>query len=68
MLSMLKNLFGHKSRGFGRFGRRQSGIGRMFGNRRGGMALGSIAALAAPFVMRKLRSRRTQRANVAAGY
>lgn len=26
--------------------------------RRGGMALGSLAALAAPFVIRKLRSRR----------
>lgn len=66
MLSIFKNLFGHRSRGFGRFGRRRSGLGRMVGNHRG-MALGSLAALAAPFIMRKLRARHSGR-NVAAGY
>ncbi|HEU0036184.1 MAG TPA: hypothetical protein VFQ53_36475 [Kofleriaceae bacterium] len=40
----------------------------MFANRRGGITLGSVAALAAPFIWRKLRDRRAQRAAVANTY
>lgn len=64
-MSFLENLFGRRSRGFGRFGRsgrRQNALTRTFGNRRGGMALGTLAAIAAPFIMRKLRHRRAEHA------
>jgi hypothetical protein len=58
MMSLLNNLFGRRHRRFGGFGRRSHHLDR----RSGGMALGSIAALAAPFVIRKLRQRRAHHA------
>lgn len=66
MLSMLRNLFGSRSRGFNPFGRRRHGIGRTINDHRGGAALGSIAALAVPFLVRHLRSRHSQRATMGA--
>jgi len=59
MMSLFGNLFGRRSRygRFGGFGRRSRGFGHGFGGRRG-MTLGGIAAIAAPFLIRKLRSRR----------
>jgi len=36
--------------------------------RRGGMALGTIASLAAPFIIRKVMQRRSQRAYAAPAY
>jgi hypothetical protein len=66
MMSLLNNLFGRRSRGFGRFGRRHRGMAHNLGGRRGGMELGTIAAIAAPFIMRKMRSRHMQRAQGAA--
>jgi hypothetical protein len=61
MLSFLNNLFGRRSRGFARFGRRQNNLAHTLGGRRGGMALGTLASIAAPFVIRKLMARRAQR-------
>jgi hypothetical protein len=54
MPSFLRNLFGRPSR-FSRFG-----FGRQpyVTPRRGGIGLGALAALAAPFIIRKLRARR----------
>ena len=70
MLNLLANLFGRNQRSF--FGRRpQSGLGALLHGRRqsgygrrGGMALGTIASIAAPFLIRKLQNRRTQRAGL----
>lgn len=67
MLSLLANLF---------LGRRRSGLAGMFSSRRrGGLAntlnsnrrasaLGTVATVAAPFLIRKLMDRRAQRAAV----
>jgi hypothetical protein len=54
MMAMLRNLFGRPSR-FARFG-----IGRqpLVTPRRGGIGLGALAALAAPFIIRRMRARR----------
>jgi hypothetical protein len=57
MLNLFKNLFGGRRRRFGRFGR-SNNLARTFGRHRGGFGLGSLAAIAAPFLIRKLRSRR----------
>jgi len=69
MLSLLSNLF---------LGRRRTGIAGLFDRRRRGgavnavnnnrtaSALGTIATIAAPFVIRKLMERRSQRAAAAA--
>jgi hypothetical protein len=68
MLSLLSNLFGRRSRGFNPFARRQSGFQRM-SNHKGGItagALGSIAAVAVPFLVQRMRARHAQRANVGA--
>lgn len=54
---------------FGNMGRRNSFFGNLFGRRRsavtpkrGGIALGSLLSIAAPFVIRKLMARRQARA------
>jgi hypothetical protein len=62
MKSLFRNLFGSRRRGFNPFHRRSRSFGSMANNHRGGMALGSLAALAAPFIVRKLRARHAQRA------
>ena len=65
MLSLFRDLFGRRSRRFGRFGglnRRSHALSRTMDRRRGGMTLGTLAALAAPFIIRKLRERRAMRA------
>jgi hypothetical protein len=62
MMSLFRNLFGSRRRGFNPFQRRQRGFGPMINNHRGGTALASLAALAAPFIVRKLRARHAQRA------
>ncbi len=60
MLSILKNLFlARQSRGTGLLGHRAPTRGLTAG--RGGMALGALAAIAAPFVLRKLQAHRAQR-------
>ena len=52
MLSFIKNLFGRRQQpGF--FGRNAQRVN----NHRGGVALGTLGAIAAPFVIRKLRAR-----------
>jgi hypothetical protein len=61
MFNLLRNLFGRRSRGFNPFQRRQSALGRTVGEHRGSMALGTLASIAAPFVIRKLMQRRAQR-------
>lgn len=48
------------------FGGRTSALAHRVGAKRGGLALGSLAALAAPFIIRKLQSRRAQRPATAA--
>jgi hypothetical protein len=58
MLNLFRNLFGRRRRGFGRFGR-SNNLARTFGRHRGGFGLGSLAAIAAPFLIRKMRSRRS---------
>ncbi len=59
MLSFIKNLFGRQQRGF--FGRNAQRVN----NHRGGVALGTLGAIAAPFVIRKLRARMAQRQQAA---
>lgn len=60
MLDILKNLFiARQSRGLFGLGRRAPMRGLTAG--RGGMALGTLAAIAAPFVLRKLAAHRAQR-------
>ncbi len=56
MLNILKNLFGQRQRS-GWFGRNA----HMLGGRRGGIALGTIATIAAPFIFRKVKARLAQR-------
>jgi hypothetical protein len=56
MLQLLRNLF-VGSRGFAGFGRRPSAVSQ----HKRGVALGTIASIAAPFVIRKLMGRRSQR-------
>jgi hypothetical protein len=60
MFNFLRNLFPS---------RRRSRFDRMFGRneraltpRRGGIALGSLLSLAAPFIINRMRQRRAQRA------
>ncbi len=57
-MKFFNNLFGRRSRRFGRFSRRTS---YALDRRRGGMALGTLVTLAAPFIIRKLMARRSQR-------
>ena len=68
MLSILTNLLlGRRRTGLaGLFNRqRQGGVGGTVSAHRGASALGSIATLAAPFVVRKLMARRAQRTDAA---
>jgi hypothetical protein len=60
MLSFIKNLFGQRQRSG--FFRREA---PMSNGRRGGIALGTLATIAAPFVIRKLRSRMAERRDAA---
>lgn len=62
MLSILKNLFlRNHSRGTGLFGLGRRAPTHGLTGRRGGMAFGTLAAIAAPFVLRKLQARRAHR-------
>jgi len=63
MLNLLRALFLGRSRGFGPFKRR---VDPVVTPRRGGMALGTIATLLAPFLLRKLSARRAERARMGA--
>lgn len=58
MLSFLRNIFGRSSRRSGWFGRDRQAPAY---GRRGGIAFGTLASIAAPFVIRKLLARRAQR-------
>jgi hypothetical protein len=65
MLSMLANMFlGRRRNGLaGLFDRRRhGGVANAVNQHRGASALGTIATIAAPFVIRKLMARRAQRA------
>jgi hypothetical protein len=62
MFSLLSSLFGRRSRRTGLFGRRSNNVGRTIGNHPRGIALGTLASIAAPFIARKLMARRQQRA------
>ena len=65
MLNILANLFlGRRRQGLaGLFDRRRhGGVANAVNNHRGVSALGTIASVAAPFVIRKLMARRAQRA------
>ena len=65
MLSKLANLFlGHRRSGLaGLFDRRRhGGVANAVNAHRGASALGTIATIAAPFVIRKLMAMREQRA------
>ncbi|HUS28797.1 MAG TPA: hypothetical protein VMZ53_09810 [Kofleriaceae bacterium] len=55
MLKLLANLFGRRSSRFNRFG-----FGRqpLLTPRRGGIGLGTLAAVAAPYIIRKVMQRR----------
>lgn len=57
-MSFLKNLFDRRSSRFNIFARRSSRFADRMTPRNGGIALGTIATLAAPFVVRKLMARR----------
>jgi hypothetical protein len=64
-MSLFRNLFGRRSRGFNPFARfSRPSFPHNVNRRQGGMALGALTALAAPFIVRKLRARRA----AAAGY
>jgi hypothetical protein len=54
MMSFLKNLFARRPSRFERF---RGGVN----NHRGGVALGALASIAAPFVIKKVRTRMAQR-------
>ena len=56
-MSLFKNLFAPRSRGWNPFARRTT----FAQDHRRGMALGTLASLAAPFIIRKLMARRQQR-------
>lgn len=62
MLAFLRNVFPFMNRrSHSRFGR-AGALARQYGTRRnGGIALGTLASIAAPFIINKLRSRRAQR-------
>ena len=65
MLSHLANMFlGRRRSGLaGLFDRRRhGGVANTMNQHRGASALGTIATIAAPFVIRKLMERRAQRA------
>jgi hypothetical protein len=65
MLSILANLFlGRRRTGLaGLFARgRRGGVANAMNTHRGASALGTIATIAAPIVIRKLMDRRAQRA------
>lgn len=67
MLKMLANLFlGRRRQGLGGlFDRsRHGGMAGAVNNHRGASALGTIATIAAPFLIRKVMARRAQRAAV----
>ncbi len=67
MLQTLANLFlGRRRTGLaGLFApRRQGGLANTMNNNRGASALGTLATIAAPFLIRKLLARREQRATV----
>lgn len=65
MLNLLANLFLGRRRG-GLAGlldrRRHGGVATAVNQHRGASALGTLATIAAPFVIRKLMARREQRA------
>lgn len=64
MLGFLSNLFSKRSRnrGFGRrVGAPMSALAHRVGRRNGLLSLGSIAMIAAPFIVNKVRARRAQR-------
>lgn len=67
MLTTLVNLFlGRRRSGLaGLFSqRRQGGMANAMNTHRGASALGTLATLAAPFVIRKIMARRSERAAV----
>ncbi|HSD90127.1 MAG TPA: hypothetical protein VLB44_21500 [Kofleriaceae bacterium] len=59
-MSFFKNLFGRRSRRFNLFRRRSHRFADNINPRTGGIALGAMATLAAPFVIRKLMARRAE--------
>jgi hypothetical protein len=65
MFRTLANLFlGNRRSGLARLfhRRRQGGVVNAVNNHRGASALGTLATIAAPYVIRKLMQRREQRA------
>ncbi len=60
MFKFLLNLFARRPSRFDRFRNGTSSLAHRVGTRRGGMAL-TLASLAAPFVIKKLRARMAQR-------
>lgn len=62
-MSFFNKLFGRRSRGFNPFRSRSRRIADTLNAHRGGIALGTAAALAAPFVIRELIARRAARAD-----
>jgi hypothetical protein len=64
MMNFLRNLFpflDRRSR-FARLQDRGGAFARRVGPRRGGLALGTLASIAAPFIIRRFRNRQAQRA------
>jgi hypothetical protein len=61
MLNLIRNFFAPRQRGFHPFRRRQTGLAHTMGAHRGGVALGTLATVAAPFIVRKLMARRAAR-------
>jgi hypothetical protein len=62
MMSFLRNLFGRRRSRFSNF--RSS----VLTPRGGGIGLGTLAALAAPFIIRRMRARRAEQSNYGAAY
>jgi len=55
MFNFIRNMFDRRSNRFGLFGNRRSALTP----KRGGIALGTLASIAAPFIIRKVMARRT---------
>ena len=61
MLNLIRKLFAPRSGGLDLRRDRRAGLGSMFGGRRHRTAFGALASMLAPYLLRRLTVRRSQR-------